>query len=330
VDWQGLKLPSAERRQQDSLKSFERSVEEWKDWIRLKKELATLGIELPPAELLLAKHKKQSPDPTKKDASKEAFGRRALAGDNMWDSLSCLLTLSDFCDKNNPEMGIDSVARQMYQKTVQHYWVNIVKQQVIGGWCPTLKDTLIQPMKAALNQTTFLTQAQALLGKAISEHTTPQNAEVKSIINKDSQVAPKQMPLGARLAVNTHNMGGRLVESVKNARWSMSPQEAGDGLESIVEFQVQIKGHNQREHVDRWQGWHNWNDEKLATKLTKDDQQPFLLLPARWWPDTLPEFESGGWWQRPRKRVRCRQCKCSLVENPRFNKWVWEANEDQR
>ena len=52
------------------------------------------------------------------------------------------------------------------------------------------------------------------------------------------------MPLGARLAVNTHNMGGRFVESVKNARWSMSPQEAGDGLESMVEFQVQIKGHN--------------------------------------------------------------------------------------
>ena len=36
VDWQGLKLPSAERRQRDtSLKSFERSVEVWKDLIRL-------------------------------------------------------------------------------------------------------------------------------------------------------------------------------------------------------------------------------------------------------------------------------------------------------
>jgi len=135
-------------------------------------------------------------------------------------------------------MGIDSVARQMHQKTVQHYWVNIVKQQVTGGGCPTLRDTLIQPMEAALNQPTFLTRAQALLGKAISEHTTQRNAEVKSIINKDRQEAPKRMPLGARLAVNTPNMGGRFVESVKNARWSMSPQDAGDGLESMVEFQV--------------------------------------------------------------------------------------------
>jgi len=208
-------------------------------------------------------------------------------------------------DKNNPEMGIGSVARQMHQKTVQHYWVNIVNQQVTGGGCPTLKDTLIQPMEAALNQSTFLTQAQALLGKAISEHTTQQNADGKSIINKDRQVAPKRMPLGARLAVNTHNMGGRFVESVKNARWLMSPQEVRDGFESIVEFQVQIKGHNQREYEDKWQVWQNGTDEKLAIKLTKDDQQPVLLLPARWWPDTLPEFESGGWWQRPHKRVRC-------------------------
>ena len=106
------------------------------------------------------------------------------------------------------------------------------------------------------------------------------------------------MPLGACLVVNTHKMGGRFVESVKNARWSLSPQEAGDGPESIVEFQVQIKGHSQRAYdlEDKWQGWQNRTDEKLAAKLTKDDQQPVLLLIARWWPDTLPEFESGGWW----------------------------------
>jgi len=86
------------------------------------------------------------------------------------------------------------------------------------------------------------------------------------------------MPLGARLAVNTHNMGGCFVESMKNERWPMSPQEAGDALKSIVEFEVQIKRHNQREYEDKWQGWQNWTDAKLATKLTKGDQQPVLLL----------------------------------------------------
>ena len=161
------------------MKFLERSVEVWKDWIRLKKELATLDA-LPPVELLPAKRKKQSPDPTKKDASKVEFGRRALAGGNMWDSLSCLLTLLESFDKNNPERGIDSVARQMHQKTVQHYWADIVKQQVTGRGCPTLRDTSIQPMEAALNEPTFLTQAQALLGRAISEHTTQRNAEARA------------------------------------------------------------------------------------------------------------------------------------------------------
>jgi len=121
-----------------------------------------------------------------------------------------LLTLLESFDKKNPEIGTDSVARQMHQKMVQHYWVNIVKQQVTGGECPTLRDTLIQPTEAALNQTMFLTQAQALLGKEISEHTTQQNAEVKSIINKDRQVASKRIPSGARLAVSTLTWGSVL------------------------------------------------------------------------------------------------------------------------
>jgi len=73
VDWQGLKLPSAERGQRDSLNFFERSFEVWKDRIGSKKELATLGEELPPAKLLPAKRKKQSPDPTMRDASKRSL-----------------------------------------------------------------------------------------------------------------------------------------------------------------------------------------------------------------------------------------------------------------
>jgi len=42
---------AAVTRKRDSLNFFERLVEVWKDWIRLKKEFATLGDELPPAEL---------------------------------------------------------------------------------------------------------------------------------------------------------------------------------------------------------------------------------------------------------------------------------------
>ena len=181
----------------------------------VKNCLTTLGEELPPAELLSAKRKKQSPDPTKREAAKEEFGRRALAGGNMLDSLSCLLTLIESLDQNYPEKGTECVARQMHQTVMQHYWVKVVKQQVTGRGCLTLRDKLIQPIEAALNQTTFLTQAQALLGKAIGEHTTQHNAEFDSIINKNRQVAPKWIPLGVHLAVNTHNMGVRFVKSVK-------------------------------------------------------------------------------------------------------------------
>jgi len=71
VDWQGLKLPSAERRQRDILENYQGLLEVWKDGIRLKKELATLGHELLSAELLPAKRKEQSPDPTTWDAHTE-------------------------------------------------------------------------------------------------------------------------------------------------------------------------------------------------------------------------------------------------------------------
>jgi len=63
--------------------------------------------------------------------------------------------------------------------------------RVKGRRCPAFRDTFIQPMEADLDQTTFLTQGQALFGNAIEENTTQQNKEVKSIINKDCLVATK-------------------------------------------------------------------------------------------------------------------------------------------
>jgi len=50
-------------------------------------------------------------------------------------------------------------------------------------------------------------------------------------------------------------------------------------------------------------------------KQTKDDQQPGLLLPARWLPDTLPEFEIEGGGSRcgfvdnlSLKSIKCHGC----------------------
>jgi len=87
----------------------------------------------------------------------------------------------------------------------------------------------------------------------------------------------------------------------------------------VITKAIIIKGHNQQEYEDKWQGWQDWTDEKLATNLTKDHQQPILLLPAKRWPNTLPECESEGWWQTPQTRVKCRHCltnRCGFTENP--------------
>ena len=94
VDWQGLKLPSAERRQRDSLKKLIAPSKCGKTGHVLRKNSQHLVKSC--LQWLPANGKKQSPDPTKRDASKEEFGRRALARGNMWDSLSCALTLLNF------------------------------------------------------------------------------------------------------------------------------------------------------------------------------------------------------------------------------------------
>jgi len=143
---------------------------------------------------------------------------------NMCESLSCLLTSMKSSDKDNLEMGTESVARQRHHKTAKHCWVHIVKQQLVGrrDVLHSKTVTLIQPMEADQNPTTFLTDAHALLGKVFGEHTKRRNVEFKSIINQDRQVALTWMPLDRRLAVNTHNMGGHFAEKVKNARSSTS------------------------------------------------------------------------------------------------------------
>jgi len=79
MDRQGLKLPAAKRRQQDTLEKdrtlgrcverLECSVEVWKDF-SLKKKYVTLGEQLPHAELLPAMRKEQSPYPKQRDASR--------------------------------------------------------------------------------------------------------------------------------------------------------------------------------------------------------------------------------------------------------------------
>jgi len=120
------------------------------------------------------------------------------------------------------------------------------------------------------------------------------------------------MPLGARLAVNTHNMGGRFVD----AQWSMSTQEAGDALESIVEFQVQIKGHNHREYEDKWQGSQNFDDGQIeglgglvqVEGKRHEEQRPFEVDGKEISSNRSKQTKAKQERRRIRKEARGSQC----------------------
>ena len=125
--------------------------------------------------------------------------------------------------------------------------------------------------------------------------------------------------------IHIYFVEGRFVESVKNTWWSMSPQEAGDRLKCIIiiEFKVQIIC----EHIELptklldyflRSNKSNINQDTTSESMRANgtDQQPVLLVLARWWPDLLPEFESERWWHRPQTRVKCIHDLCGFVENP--------------
>jgi len=122
VDWQGLKMMSAERRQRDSVKSFNAQS-------KCGKTGYVLRMNSQHSVKICLQQNRYQPSARNRvqiqqrgTQAERIFGQRALAGGNMWVSLSCLLKLLESCDKNNPDsgMGTDSVARQMRQKTVQH------------------------------------------------------------------------------------------------------------------------------------------------------------------------------------------------------------------
>ena len=52
-----------------------------------------------------------------------------------------------------------------------------------------------------------------------------------------------------------------------------------------------------------------------------------ILLPASWWSGQHePEFESAGWWQKPTRRAKCKQCaQCGAVKEfgKDFHKMQW-------
>jgi len=82
----------------------------------------------------------------------------------------------------------------------------------------------------------------------------------------------------------------------------------------MVEFNVQVSGHEATEKASRIQVWQGLSDWQLADRFDRD--RPVLLSPGSWWSGQHePEFESAGWWQKPTRRAKCKQCaQCEAVK----------------
>ena len=66
------------------------------------------------------------------------------------------------------------------------------------------------------------------------------------------------------------------------------------------------------------------SDRQLVDRLVRD--RPILLIPASWWSEHKPGFESEGLWQKPTRRIQCKQCeKCE--ETKKLSKQFF--HEDQ-
>jgi len=79
-------------------------------------------------------------------------------------------------------------------------------------------------------------------------------------------------------------------------------------------FKAQISGLEATKKASRTQVWQGLSDWQLANKFERD--RPVLLLPGSWWSgQNEPQLKSAGWWQKPTRRARCKQCaQCGVVK----------------
>jgi len=112
--------------------------------------------------------------------------------------------------------------------------------------------------------------------------------------------------LGEQGAVNMHTMGTSFVGKVRDMR-QIEESQIREGADDMVEFEAQVNGHEVIEKANRIQAWQRLLNWQLADRFDRDT--PVLLLPGSWWSGQHePEFESAGWWHKPTRRARCKQC----------------------
>jgi len=106
-----------------------------------------------------------------------------------------------------------------------------------------------------------------------------------------------------------HTMSTSFVGKVRDVRQTAEAQ-IREGVADMVEFKVQVNGHEATEKANRIQAWQGLSDWQLADRFDKD------LTQGSWWSGQhKPEFKTAGCWQKPTRRAKCKQfAQCRVVK----------------
>ena len=72
--------------------------------------------------------------------------------------------------------------------------------------------------------------------------------------------------LGERVAANMHTMGTSFVGKLRDV-WQIAGAQIGERVVDMVEFKVQVNGHEATEKANRIQAWQGLLDWQLADRL---------------------------------------------------------------
>jgi len=108
-------------------------------------------------------------------------------------------------------------------------------------------------------------------------------------------------------------MGTSFVRKVRDVR-QIAEAQIGEVVTNMVKFKAQVNEHEATEKANRIQAWQGLSDWQLADRFDKDIS--VLLFPGSGWSGQHePEFENAGWWQKPTRRAKCKQCaQCGVVK----------------
>ena len=157
---------------------------------------------------------------------------------------------------------------------VQHLWNNIVestqskqKDPLTGRRINPVLLELVKAMQGVWDQESPL-KKEGLVSAAVEAHEASKKEEPDGS-RKKTREATTRKQLGAQVAVSIHAIGTGFLKNVtvKDARRTAGNWSKEKGLEGMVEFQIQVTGHEASEKAVFFKELLGLTDWSLAAKL---------------------------------------------------------------